>query len=97
MAGLIPPARGLIKTEVEFVRFCSYAQEMSTAEIMAELPKLSRDELCTLAVKVDRALRDRGAIVYNDAYGVFTEADQAALAAQAWELMDDDHGSTPSR
>ena len=70
---------------------------MSAAEIMAELPKLSRDELCSIAIQVDRALRDQGAIVYNDAYGVFTEADQTALAAQAWELMDGDHGPAPAR
>ena len=70
---------------------------MSATEILAELPKLSREELCSIAVQVDRALRDQGAIVYNDAYGVFTEADQTALAAEAWELMDGDHGTTPTR
>ena len=70
---------------------------MSATEILAELPKLSREELCSIAVHVDRALRDHGAIVYNDAYGVFTEADQTALAAEAWELMDGDHGTTPTR
>ncbi len=56
---------------------------MSTTEILAELPKLSREELCSLAVQVDRALREQGAIVYDDVYGVFTEADQADVAAQA--------------
>jgi hypothetical protein len=53
---------------------------MSATEILAELPKLSREELCSIAVQVDRALRKQGAIIYDDAYGVFTEADQAALA-----------------
>ena len=70
---------------------------MSATEILAELPKLSREELCSIAVQVDRTLREQGAIIYDDAYGVFTEADQAALAAQAWELMDGDHGATPTR
>jgi hypothetical protein len=70
---------------------------MSATEILAELPKLSREELCSIAVEVDRALRDQGAIIYDDAYGVFTEADQTALASQAWELMDGDHGATPAR
>jgi hypothetical protein len=70
---------------------------MSATEILAELPKLSREDLCTIAVQVDRALREQGAIIYDDAYGVFTEADQSALAAQAWELMDGDHGATPTR
>jgi hypothetical protein len=58
---------------------------MSATEILAESPKLSREELCSIAVQVDRALREQGAIIYDDAYGVFTEADQAALATQAWE------------
>jgi hypothetical protein len=70
---------------------------MSATEILAELPKLSREELCSIAVEVDRALRGRGAIIYDDAYGVFTEADQTALANQAWELMGGDHGATPAR
>jgi hypothetical protein len=70
---------------------------MSATEILAELPKLSREELCSIAVQVDRALREQGAIVYDDAYGVFTEADQAALAAQAWELMDGENGATKTR
>jgi hypothetical protein len=67
---------------------------MSATEILAELPKLSREELCSIAVEVDRALREQGAIIYDDAYGIFTEADQAALAGQAWNLMDGDHGAT---
>jgi hypothetical protein len=70
---------------------------MSSTEILAELPKLSREELCSIAIRVDRVLRDQGAIVYEDAYGVFTEADQTALAAQAWESMSEDHGPAPTR
>jgi hypothetical protein len=58
---------------------------------------LSLEDLCSIAVEVDRALREQGAIIYDDAYGVFTEADQTALAGQAWELMDGDHGTTPAR
>lgn len=64
---------------------------MSAAEILAELPHLSSEELFSIATQIDRALRDQGAIIYNDAYGVFTEADQTALAAQAWE---ENHGGT---
>jgi hypothetical protein len=70
---------------------------MSSNEILAELPKLSREELCSIAIKVDRVLRDQGAIVYDDAYGVFSEADQTALAAQAWESTTDDHGPASTR
>jgi hypothetical protein len=40
---------------------------MSSSEILAELPKLSREELCSIAIRVDRVLRDQGAIVYDDA------------------------------
>jgi hypothetical protein len=67
---------------------------MSSTEILAELPKLSREELCSIAIRVDRVLREQGAIVYDDSYGAFTEADQTALAAQAWESID---GSAKSR
>lgn len=67
---------------------------MSANEILAEISKLSREDLCAIAVKVDRTLRDQGAIVYDDAYGVFTEADQTALAGEAWELLDSDNGTT---
>lgn len=69
---------------------------MSTNDILAELPKLSREDLCSIAVKVDQTLREQGAIIYDDAYGVFTEADQTALAGEAWENLDDGHG-TPKK
>lgn len=70
---------------------------MSSKEILAELPKLSQEELCSIAIRVDRVLRDQGAIVYDDAYGVFTQADQVDLAAQAWDLMGGDHGQASAR
>jgi hypothetical protein len=55
---------------------------MSAAEILAELPRLSREEFFSIAAQVDRTLRDQGAIIYDDAYGVFTEADQTGLASE---------------
>jgi hypothetical protein len=67
---------------------------MSAAEIMAELSHLSKDELFSIATQIDRTLRDRGALLYDDAYGVFSEADQTALATQAWE---ENHGGTAPR
>jgi hypothetical protein len=70
---------------------------MSSTEILAELPKLSREELYSIALRVDRMLREQGAIIHDDAYGVFTEADQTALAAQAWGSMSEDHGASPTR
>jgi hypothetical protein len=65
---------------------------VSANEIMAEISKLSREDLCAIAVQIDRTLRERGAIVYDDAYGLFTEADQASLASEAWEILDNPHG-----
>ncbi len=70
---------------------------MSATEILAELSKLTEDELYSLARQVDITLRERGAIVYSDAYGIFTEADQTALATEAWDLMDGDHGTASKK
>ena len=66
---------------------------MSAAEILAEISKLSREDLCAIAVKVDQTLREQGAIIYSDSYGIFTEADQVALAGEAWETLDNDHAA----
>jgi len=66
---------------------------VSANEILAELPKLSREDLCAIALKVDQTLREQGAIIYDDAYGIFTEADQAALAGEAWDHLDNGNGT----
>ena len=70
---------------------------MSANEILAELSKLSREDLCAVALGVDRTLRDRGAIIYDDAYGIFTEADQASLALEAWNSLEGNHGAAATR
>lgn len=63
---------------------------MSTvAEIAETLPKLSDEELR----EVERALigiyrQRKTGIIYDDAYGVWTEEDQAAAAAEVFALMD---------
>jgi hypothetical protein len=63
---------------------------MSTAaEIANALPKLNNEEL----QQVERALigvyrQRRTGIIYDDAYGVWTEEDQMAVADQAFALMD---------
>jgi hypothetical protein len=70
---------------------------MSTvAEIAETLPKLSDEELH----QVERALisiyrQRKTGIIYDDAYGVWTEEDQASAAAQAFALMD--AGEKPSK
>jgi len=63
---------------------------MSTvAEIAEALPKLNDDELR----QVERALigiyrQRKTGIIFDDAYGVWTEEDQASAAAQVFALMD---------
>ena len=63
---------------------------MSTvSEIQAALPKLTNRDL----QEVDAALRQqfrvrKMGILYDDAYGVWTEEDQASAAAEAFALMD---------
>ena len=63
---------------------------MSTvAEIADALPKLNDVELR----QVERALisiyrQRRGGIIFDDAYGVWTEEDQMAAADQMFQLMD---------
>jgi hypothetical protein len=63
---------------------------MSTvSEIRTALPGLTTEELRV----VDAALREqfrtrRIGILYDDAYGLWTEEDQASAAAEAFALMD---------
>jgi hypothetical protein len=63
---------------------------MSTvAEITEALPGLSDTELRNVEQALHAIYRQRHTgIIFDDAYGVFTEADQAALAAEAFEMMD---------
>ena len=53
------------------------------------MPQLTTEELCA----VDAALREqfrarKVGILYDDAYGLWTEQDQASAAAEAFALMD---------
>jgi hypothetical protein len=63
---------------------------MSTVgEIQAALPHLTVEELRS----VDAALREQFrarklGILYDDAYGLWTEEDQASVAAEAFALLD---------
>lgn len=63
---------------------------MSTvAEITNVLPDLSTEEL----QKIERALisiyrQRRTGIIYDDAYGVWTEEDQVSAAGQVFAMMD---------
>ncbi len=68
----------------------SYGYFMSTvSEIRTALPGLTTEQLRA----VDAALREqfrarRIGILYDDAYGLWTEDDQASAAAEAFALMD---------
>ena len=70
---------------------------MSTvAEITNTLPSLSTEEL----QQVERALisiyrQRRSGIIYDDAYGVWTEEDQTAAANEVFRLMDEAEGKGP--
>jgi hypothetical protein len=65
---------------------------MSTlAEIEAVLPKLSTGDLLLVEAALHRLQRARGVgILFDDAYGLWTEEDQASVAAEAWQVMEDD-------
>ena len=61
----------------------------SVSEIRTALPGLTTQELQA----VDAALREQFrarkiGILYDDAYGLWTEEDQASAAAEAFALMD---------
>ncbi len=63
---------------------------MSTVgEIQAALPRLTAEELRAVdaALRLQFRARNLG-ILYDDAYGLWTEEDQASAAAEAFALMD---------
>jgi hypothetical protein len=63
---------------------------MSTvSEIQAALPQLSIEELQTADAALREQFRARQiGILYDDAYGVWTEEDQASAAAEVFAPMD---------
>ena len=67
-----------------------YLLGMSTvAEIAAVLPNLTNEELVRVEQAVHNQFRLRGeGIVYDDAYGIETEADLIASADQAFRAYD---------
>jgi hypothetical protein len=63
---------------------------MSTVtEIQAALPQLTTEELQAVDIALREQLRARKiGILYDDAYGLWTEEDQASAAAEVFALMD---------
>jgi glutamine synthetase adenylyltransferase len=75
---------------------------MSTvAEIKAALPNLANEELRQVEETLRQLYRERKAgIIFDDAYGLWTEADQTSAAAEVFQMLDHeetDHGSTGAR
>jgi len=69
---------------------------MSTvAEITSALPTLSTEELQQVERSLISIYRQRkSGIIYDDAYGVWTEEDQTAVADQAFILLDQEEAKT---
>ena len=73
---------------------------MSTVgEIQAALPHLSNDELREVEQAVRQLYRHRNAgVIFDDAYGIWTEADQTSAAAEAFAVFDrEEAGHDPSK
>ena len=73
----------------------------NVAEIQAALPVLGNDELRQVEETVRQLYRKRKVgIIFDDAYGLWTEADQASAAAEVFKLFergDAGHGPTETR
>jgi len=64
------------------------------SEIQEALPHLSVEELQVVDTAVREQFRARKlGILYDDAYGLWTQEDQASAAAQAFALMDHEESS----
>ena len=61
------------------------------AEIKAALPKLDNQELRQIEQTVRQLYRERNAgIIFDDDYGVWTEADQVSVADEVFQMFDRD-------
>jgi preprotein translocase subunit SecA len=75
---------------------------MSTiAEVQEALPKLNNEELRQVEQSLRQLYRSRNAgVIFDDAYGIWTEADQASAGAEAFALFDREearHDKPPTR
>ena len=71
---------------------------MSTvAEIQAALPKLENEELRQVEQAVRQLYRQRKAgIIFDDAYGIWTEDDQVSAAAEIFQMLDGEENPNDS-
>lgn len=59
------------------------------AEITRALPRLSNQELHALERAIRETYRQRGVgVIFDDAYGTFTELDLAAVCQDALDVID---------
>ena len=63
---------------------------MSTlAEIEAVLPRLTVEELMRVESLLHKLQRKRHAgVICDDAYGLWSEEDQASATVEAWDILD---------
>jgi hypothetical protein len=61
----------------------------TVAEIKSALSSLNNEQLREVEQAVRQLYRTRhNGIIFDDAYGIWTEEDQASAAAEAFRLMD---------
>ena len=86
------PAREHQKSGLVAASAADYSFAMSTVgEIQAALPRLTAEELRAVDAALRQQFRARKlGILYDDAYGLWTEDDQASAAAEALALMDEE-------
>ncbi len=63
-------------------------------DIIRTLPRLTTDELQFIELAIHKLYRIRGVnILYDDAYGIWTEQDQNNAALRIFELIDNTEDS----
>lgn len=82
--------RAIGKAGLDQTSLPHYSFSVSTvSEIRATLPRLTTEELQAVDAALREQFRERKVgILYDDAYGTWTEQDQASAAAEAFALMD---------
>ena len=71
---------------------------MSIAEIEAAIPRLSLEELHRIEQAVHLQYRERhDSVIYDDSYGVITEADLIASADRAFLIYDKEEQENAKR
>jgi hypothetical protein len=68
---------------------CNFPRMSTFAEIEEVLPRLTVEELMRVESLLHKLQRQRHAgVIYDDAYGVWTDEDQASISVEAWDTLD---------